>query len=117
ALEISEVFHEKVAGAILADGEILAPRVDAAEDAREPGDEDVPLADVAPHLILRERARREALEVFGPSKRALREQLRGERFEPLLVRHRGAIISLIQRVSRGRSGHRRVQHQTRLYSL
>src|SRR5262249_45004937 len=61
--EIAEVLHEQMAGAVLADLELVAPRVDAAEHAGEPADQEVPLGDVAPGLRPREGARREGLEV------------------------------------------------------
>ena len=92
ALEVAEVLHEQVPRAVLADLQIVAARVDAAEDAREPRDEEIPLADVAPHLVPGEPARGEALEVLGAAERALREQLLGERVVPFLVGHRAPII-------------------------
>ena len=63
ALEIAEILHQQVAGAVLPDLEIVAARVDGAEDARKRLDEQVVLADVAPHLLPAQRAGGEALEV------------------------------------------------------
>src|SRR5260370_30794344 len=49
-LEAPEVLDEQVSRAVLADLEVLAARVDAAEDPREPRDQQVVLGDVAPGL-------------------------------------------------------------------
>jgi len=51
ALEVPEVLDEQVARAVLADLEVLATRVDAAEDPREPCDQQIVLGDVAPDLL------------------------------------------------------------------
>jgi hypothetical protein len=61
--------------------------VDAAENAWEPRDDQVVLAHVPPHLLAREGAGGEALEVFGFTKRASRQKLGGELVVPLLGLH------------------------------
>src|SRR4030095_3468030 len=48
ALEVAEILHEKVPGAVLADLEILAAGMDAAEDAREARAEHGGVAHVLP---------------------------------------------------------------------
>jgi hypothetical protein len=85
--EEAEILDQQMPGAVLANLEILAARVDAAEDPREPGDQQVVLGDVAPHLLTAQGAGREALEVLGAPERILREELRGQPVEPLLGRH------------------------------
>src|SRR5258705_5371633 len=87
AFEIAEILHQQVARAVLPDLEIVAARVDGAEDARKRLDEQVVLADVAPHLLPAQRAGREALEVARLPKGALRQQLGGQRVVPGLGRH------------------------------
>ena len=72
-LEVPEVLDEQVSRAVLADLEVLAARVDAAEDPREPRDQQVVLGDVAPDLVFRERAGGEPLEVVGAPEGALGE--------------------------------------------
>src|SRR5439155_21361128 len=76
-----------VARAVLTDLEVLAARVNAAEDAGECGDQQVVLGDVPPHVGTAEGARGEAPEVFRAPKRALREELRRQRVEPVLGRN------------------------------
>src|SRR5436309_2256394 len=87
AVEVAEILDEQVARAVLADLEVFAAGVNAAEDAREPGDQQVVLGDVPPHVGAAEGARGETPEVFRAAEGALLKQLRRQRVEPVLGRH------------------------------
>ena len=83
----AEVLDQKVARAVLANLEILAARVNAAEDPRKPGDQQIVLGDVSPHLLAAQGAGGEALEILGAPERILCEELGGQRVEPFFGRH------------------------------
>src|SRR5207244_654622 len=93
AVEVGEFLDEQVARAVLADLEVLAARVNAAEDAGERGDQQGVLGDVPPHVGTAQRARGEPPEVFRAPEGALREELRRQRVEPALGRHAGSSVS------------------------
>ena len=76
AAEVAEILDEQVSGAVLPDLQIVAARVDPAEDSRKPGDEQVVLRDVPPRLLARQRPRGEAPEVLGAPERVACQQLR-----------------------------------------
>src|SRR2546422_1061667 len=85
--QIAEVLDQQVTRAVLANLEVVAAGVDAAEDPWKPGDQQIVLRDVSPHLLTAQPAGREALEVFRAPERILLEQFRRERIEPLLGGH------------------------------
>ena len=76
-----------MARAVLAYFEVVAPRVNAAEDPREPRDQEIVLGDVPPDLLAAQRAVGESFEVVGAPERAPGEQLGGQRLEPFLGCH------------------------------
>ncbi len=86
-LEVAEVLDQQMARAVLATLQVITASMNAAEDAREPGDQEIVLGDVAPDLLAAQRAVGEALEVFGAPERAPGQQLGGQRFEPFLGSH------------------------------
>ena len=73
AAQKAEILDEQVTRAVLAHVEILAARVNAAEDPGKPGDQEVVLRDVTPDLLAAQRAGGEALEILRSSERILRE--------------------------------------------
>ena len=87
AAEVSEVLDEQVARTVLANLEVVTPGVDAAEDPRKLGDQQVVLGDVPPHLVATQRSGGEASEVFRAAEGAPREQLRRQSVEPRLGGH------------------------------
>src|SRR4029453_9854167 len=93
AIQIAEVLDQQVAGTVLAHLEVVAARVNAAEDPRKPGDQEIVLGDVGPDLLAGQGAGGEALEVLRAAKRAPRQELARQRVEPLLGRHRGRSIT------------------------
>src|SRR5207249_8274398 len=93
AAQVAEVFDQQVAGAVLADLEVVAARVNAAEDPRKPGDQQVVLGDVGPDLLAGQGAGGEALEVLRGPEGAPRQELARQRIEPRLGRHGGRSIA------------------------
>ena len=93
AAQVAEVLDQQVAGAVLADLEVVAARVNAAEDPRKPGDQKVVLGDVGPDLLAGQGAGGEALEVLRSPEGAPRQELARQRIEPLFGRHGGRSIA------------------------
>src|SRR5262249_21855950 len=83
AAEIPEVLDKQVSGAILTHLQLVAARVDAAEHARKPADEKIPLGNVPPRLLASQRAAGKPLEVLRFAEGVLSEQLGLYGIEPV----------------------------------
>src|SRR5882757_186570 len=93
AAEIPEVLDKQVSGTILTHLQLVAARVDAAEHARKPADEKIPLGNVPPRLLASQRAAGKPPEVLRFTEGVLSEQLGLYGIEPV-GRHRGSSIGL-----------------------
>src|SRR4029450_2764802 len=87
AAQVAKVLDQEMPSAVLADLEVVAARVDTAEDPGKPRDQQIVLRDMSPDLLAAQGAGGEPLEVLGTPERVLREQLGDQRVEPFFGGH------------------------------